>query len=75
MDKFFLDAAFVIALTELVKRTANVPTRFLPLVSISFGIILAGLGFGWNSAVILEGLTIGLVASGLFSAGKASIGK
>lgn len=74
MDKFFIDAAFVLALTEVAKRAFLIPSRFLPMVSIGFGILLTGLGLGWSNTAILEGLTIGLVASGLYSSGKASVG-
>ena len=75
MDKFFLDAGFVIALTELAKRTTGVSARFLPLVSVGFGIVLVGLNLGWSNASIIEGLTVGLVASGLYSQSKSIIGK
>lgn len=75
MDKFFLDAALVLALTEVVKRATHVSSRFLPLVSVGFGILLSWLTFGWSNASFLEGLVVGLVASGLYSSSKASVGK
>jgi len=69
----------VIGLVEWVKKI-NVPSNALPFVSMGIGLIL-GSGYqvaengvpldfaGWF-AVIVFGLAIGLVASGLFDAAK-----
>ena len=69
----------VIGLVEWVKKI-NVPSNALPFVSMGIGLVL-GSGYqiaengvpldfaGWF-AVIVFGLAIGLVASGLFDAAK-----
>lgn len=69
----------VIGLVEWVKKV-NVPSNALPFVSMGIGLVL-GSGYqiaengvpadfaGWF-AVIIFGLAIGLVASGLFDAAK-----
>ena len=63
--------AVVVALTELGKRTFKVPARYLPLLSLVVG-ILAGILYldGGLKDVILQGIIIGLSASGLFDQSK-----
>ncbi len=55
-------------------RAAGLPDRFAPLFSIMIGIGLAGIAAGYGSNVIVYGITIGLSASGLYSAAKTSLG-
>ena len=69
----------VIGLVEWVKKV-NVPSNALPFVSMGIGLILGGgyqvaengvpIDFAGWFAVIIFGLAIGLVASGLFDAAK-----
>jgi len=69
----------VIGLVEWVKKI-NVPSNALPFVSMGIGLILGSsyqvaengvpLDFAGWFAVIVFGLAIGLVASGLFDAAK-----
>lgn len=65
----------VLAFTEMIKRF-GVPKKFLPFVSIILGIgvsFLFAKGFSMENG--LQGLLIGLSASGLWSGGKAIIKK
>lgn len=69
-------APLVAALTELVKRL-GLPSKYAPLVSIGLGI---GLQFAVAAGVTtidtaLQGLVIGLAASGLYSGGKTLVKK
>ena len=69
----------VIGLVEWVKKI-NVPSNALPFVSMGIGLVLGGcyqiaengvpVDFAGWFAVIVFGLAIGLVASGLFDAAK-----
>ena len=63
--------AVVIALTELFKRTLHVNSRYLPLISLILGII-AGIIYldGDIKDVALQGIIVGLSASGLFDQSK-----
>jgi len=63
--------AVVIALTELFKRVFNVSGRYLPLISLLLGLI-AGIIYldGALADTILQGIIIGLSASGLFDQSK-----
>lgn len=64
----------IVGLVQLYKRYA--PAKFAPLVALFLGII-AGLYFS-NADVglaIVNGLVVGLTASGLYSQGKAVIAK
>lgn len=63
--------AVVIALTEVGKRTFKVDKKYLPLLSLGLGII-AGIVYldGSVKDVILQGIIVGLSASGLFDQSK-----
>jgi len=63
--------AVVIALTEVAKRTFRVDKKYLPLLSLGLGII-AGIVYldGSVKDVILQGIIVGLSASGLFDQSK-----
>lgn len=66
-----MDYATAIALTtatvQMVKITVNVPSRYTPLAS-----LLIGMGIGYLSGItgVIELMTIGLGASGLYDLGK-----
>lgn len=68
----------VVALTEVLKKTLNIPTRFVPFLSVITGVLIA-LAFATYSGnsyyvMTLAGLIAGLAASGSFDLAKA-IGK
>ncbi|WAA10341.1 holin [Fervidibacillus albus] len=71
MFEIGLIIAVVVGLVELVKRLEVVPTKFLPLVSLSLG-ILAGVFYldGDIKVRVFNGIIIGLSASGLFDQTK-----
>jgi len=70
-------AAVVAALVEVIKRTANLDTRWAPLVAIAFGVLLAcmarlddpSIGTWFQTAMM--GIMAGLSASGLYSGQKS----
>ena len=69
----------ILALTELVKRM-GMPARLAPVAAIVLGVVMAFLGAGMSMSAFsieqaLQGLVWGLSASGLWSGGKAIIGK
>jgi len=76
----FGSVAIILALVELVKRTIpDLDKRWLPLIGVVVGVAF-NLALGYNQHVSLfaaglTGLTAGLAASGLFSSGKATIGR
>ena len=64
--------ALVVALTQLVKQL-GIPPKFSPLISMALGagISLVLTEMSVNGAV--QGIIFGLMASGLWSAGKVAI--
>jgi len=59
----------VVGLVQIGKGL-DVPSKYAPIVSIAFGIALMGLtGVAWQ-AFVVQGLIVGLAASGLYSGGK-----
>lgn len=64
----------VLGIVQAVKA-AGLPSRFAPLASLALGIGLSFLvGAFWREA-ILQGVIVGLSASGLWSGAKAVSGK
>ncbi len=63
--------AIVVGLTEVLKRAGGIPSRFIPLVSLAFGLAVAY--FSGATDPIISGLIVGLSASGLFDIGKKTL--
>lgn len=53
-------------IVQAIKTTEIVPSRFLPLLSLLVGVTIT-YGFEQVPASILQGLLVGLAASGLYS--------
>ena len=65
----------ILAITELVKRM-GVPSKLAPIVAIILGIASAFLGANsYSIELALQGMALGLGASGLWSGSRAIIGK
>ena len=67
--------AVVVGLVQVFKL-AGVSTRFAPLLSVAFGLLIV-LGLSFFQAtftVIVTGLVVGLTACGLYSGVKTSAG-
>ncbi len=56
-------------LTEVVKRTTPIDARYIPLISLLIGIGLAV----YSHLTPIEGIIVGLSASGLYSGVKRTI--
>ncbi|WAA10849.1 holin [Fervidibacillus albus] len=71
MFEIGLIIAVVVGLVELVKRLDIVPTKYLPLISLTLGIV-TGLFYldGEIKVRVFNGIIIGLSASGLFDQTK-----
>lgn len=69
--------ASIVGITEVIKRATNLNRRFVPLLSLGISLLLVFLfseGIPFTS-VLQTGIIAGLTASGLWSSGKAVIGK
>lgn len=67
-----LSVPVVLALVSAVK-SAGMPSKFAPILSIVLGIIAGFLTVGLSVSGGVEGLMVGLGASGLYSGTKALI--
>ncbi|KGR89159.1 holin [Lysinibacillus odysseyi] len=69
-------AIFVAAAIEVVKRTTNLPTRYLPITSIVVGIFVAIIVTPFSEydyyTMVVAGAVAGLSACGLFDLTKIS---
>lgn len=63
--------AIAMGLSEMLKKAELIPAKFIPLVNLGLGI---GASFVWNQTdwrtALLQGVIVGLTASGLFSGVK-----
>lgn len=74
MIEVVLQAAMVPVITGVVQaiKTAGLPSRFAPLASICLGVLACvGLLQQEIAIEILQGVVVGLAASGLYSGAKA----
>lgn len=63
--------AVIVGLNELIKGAFDIPTRYLPLISLLLGVIAGVFYLDGNLAEsIFQGIIIGLSASGLFDQSK-----
>ncbi len=67
--------ALIIGLVEVVKRIELIPTKYLPLLDLAFGMVSGVVVYGIHMKYgyvngILLGIAIGLSACGLFSGVK-----
>jgi hypothetical protein len=67
--------ALVIGITEVIKRAFKLNSRFAPAISLLLGIGIMFLGEYPIKETLLAGLTVGLMASGLYSGTKATLKK
>ena len=65
---------FLVALVEVTKRL-GLPSKFAPLVSVALGIGLGLAVYPDPTRAVLVGAMNGLGACGLYSGGKAVVGK
>jgi hypothetical protein len=66
--------ALILGLTEVVKRL-GLPKKFVPAFAVVLGAGIQMLMVGVSSTSILAGVVTGLVACGLYSSTKTTIGK
>ncbi|MEK4564776.1 holin [Alkalihalobacillus sp. FSL R5-0424] len=68
----------VLALIELVKRTIQIPKRFIPLLAVVVGLVVGALSYPFSdlalSMRLWAGTLAGLSATGLFEISKSREG-
>lgn len=77
-NAFLVLVPVVIGVTEVIKRAverAGFSSRFAPATSLILGVIGATVFIGgMNGPSVLQGVLVGLTASGLYSGVKATVG-
>jgi len=69
-------AAFIAAITQVVKQLNIMPAKYLPLVAIVVGGIMAAIVGGISDvALIVEGLALGLATTGMVGVTKDTLAK
>lgn len=63
----------VVALTQLVKTTLDISSRFAPIVSVALGLGVSFLVGDVTPVTALVGIIFGLTASGLYDVGAKTI--
>lgn len=72
-DPLVVSIPLVIGVVAAVRQATAMPARFLPLWSLSVGLVLALLFGGFTPQAVADGLVIGLSASGLYSGSKTLV--
>jgi len=70
--EFLVLVPVVIGLVEVLKHIGLV-SKFLPLASLILGVAGIGLLDAFTGANVLQGIIVGLTASGLFSGTKSTL--
>lgn len=63
----------IIGLVELIKKSTGLSERFAPVVSLMLGLLMAFVVCEVWQVIFIQGMIAGLMASGLYSGGKALI--
>lgn len=63
--------ALVLGITQAFK-IAGLPKRFVPIVAVVLGGVIAGILAGFTSSIVITGVTAGLMAMGLWSGVKTT---
>ena len=63
--------AIIIGVTEAVKRTGQLPSKYAAIFAIFIGVIVMLFSGGDVVTNIFEGVIAGLTSAGLYSGGKA----
>ena len=63
--------ALVLGITQAFK-IAGLPKRFVPIVAVILGGVIAGIIAGFTSSIVITGVTAGLMAMGLWSGVKTT---
>lgn len=72
----FVLVPVITALLEVFKRLGFFPTKTIPILSIALGLLFSfGEANAFNYTIAMNGIVSGLAASGLYSGGKAVLGK
>lgn len=74
MEQFTFGAfvAITVGLVEVIKRVFPLIEKYAPLFSLIIGILLM-LTNGFNVQNVVQGIVVGLSASGLYSGGKSML--
>lgn len=71
MIEFGVIVAVIIGLSQVIKDATPIPTKYLPLINLVIGVIFGSIFLtGDLKTNILQGIIIGLTASGLFDQTK-----
>ena len=71
MLELSVTVGIVVGLSEVVKRATPIPGKYIPVVNLVLGIALCVFtASGDLRTAAVEGIIVGLTASGLYSSGK-----
>lgn len=74
-ETFVILVATTTGLTEAIKRAFGLNKRYIPLVSVFFGVTQTALFVGTTPEILLSGVIVSLTACGLYSSTKATLDK
>lgn len=63
----------VIALVQVIKTAIDVPSRFVPLLSLAVGVATSAVIVSFDATGLVFGVLVGLTASGLYDFGAKTV--
>lgn len=71
--QFLVLVPVIVGLVEAIKATGFLPSQFAPVTAIVLSVVAVGFLSSFTSAIVIPGLVVGLTASGLYSATRATL--
>lgn len=62
--------ASIIGIVQVIKSAFNFPSRFVPILALTLGVVATTVYQGFGQEVVFAGIVAGLSASGLYSSVK-----
>lgn len=64
---------FIIGIVQLIKNAFGLSDRYAPVVSLACGVLAGIIACDVWQVIVVQGMIAGLMASGLYSGGKAIV--
>ena len=72
MLEYSIVTAIAMGVSQMIKKV-GMPSKYIPLVCLVIGTLLAMVMYGFTSEVMVNGLVASLTAMGLYSGTKATV--
>jgi len=71
--QFLVLVPVIVGLVQAIKMTGFLSSQFTPIVAMALGVVVVGTVDAFTGANVLQGIVVGLTASGLYSGTRATL--